>query len=216
MTPAADSDRPVNRFDQGAAAWDQNQARVLLGQAVAEAMAAHLRLAPDLAVLDLGAGTGPATLRLAPAVGSVLAVDTSAGMLEVLAAKIRTSGFDRITTRLWNIESDPLLEDRFDILVSSMTLHHLADLTAVARNIHALLRSGGQIALADLEAEPGDFHGDNTGVHHYGFTPESLLEPFRRAGFQDLAMKTIYVMEKPNSDGLPKKYNIFLLTGIKG
>src|SRR5512142_1701931 len=78
-------------FDAEARTWDQNEGRMRVSLAVAEAMAGALALSGKETVLDYGTGTGVVALRLAPEAGQVICADSSAGMLEVLGAKIRAA-----------------------------------------------------------------------------------------------------------------------------
>jgi hypothetical protein len=69
--------------------------------------------------------------------------------------------------------------------------------------------------LADLETEAGDFHDDNTGVHHFGFSSEELCAAFTDAGFADVRISVAYVVQKPVAAGTLKDFPILLLTGRK-
>ena len=71
-------------FDQVAASWDQNPARLKLASDVAHAISQQAQLTPDMDVLDFGCGTGLLTLHLQPKVRSITGVDSSEGMLAVL------------------------------------------------------------------------------------------------------------------------------------
>jgi hypothetical protein len=57
------------------------------------------------------------------------------------------------------------------------------------------------------------FHSDNTGVYHFGFTPEVLLAAAADAGFRNLRHEIVHRMEKNRSDGTVGNYRIFLFTG---
>ena len=55
-----------------------------------------------------------------------------------------------------------------DLIVSAMTLHHIAEISTLLCSLSRWLRSGGYLALADLDTEDGSFHQDLTDVHHFG------------------------------------------------
>ena len=95
-------------------------------------------------------GRGNIALRIVPQVHRIIAVDSSKGMLDVLQEKL---SYDRISTveiREWSIGQDPSLLPHFDIIVSSMTMHHIRDTSGTARAFYSLLLPGGRIAIADL------------------------------------------------------------------
>ena len=79
-----------------------------------------------------------------------------------------------------------------------------------------LLRPGGRIAVADLDTEPGSFHADNTGVHHFGFDRTKLAELAVGAGFDGVTIHTAYRMKKTTADESTREFPIFLLTAVRG
>ena len=189
-------------FDKRAATWDASNRRQALAQAVANAIKEAVPLNAKMRMLDFGAGTGLLTRRLAPFVGEVTAVDTSAGMLEKLAEALPDA----------RIHHGDIMEvgehGAYDLIVSSMTMHHIPDIDALFEKLHALLAPGGHIALADLAEEDGSFHDHgNDGVHHFGFNGEDLEKRAKKAGFADVACRVVHTVIKEKGD-----YPILLLT----
>lgn len=201
----------LNLFDQRAADWDANPARVALARAVVEAIRRSVPLRPDMRMMDLGAGTGLVSLGLLGDVGEVMAVDASAGMLRVLGEKAAALGADRLRTRQCDVSMDALPQAAFDLVVSSMTLHHLPDVPAVFRCAHQALRPGGWIALADLDAEDGSFHADKTGVYHSGFERATVCRWLAEAGFADAAAGDAHRLVRLGADGVQRVYPVFLV-----
>ena len=199
----------TQRFDQVAGGWDEDPGRVALARAVADAIGRQAGLSPSMDVLDFGTGTGLLALAVQPYVRSVTGADTSAGMLEVFDRKVRALGLDTVRPyRLDRLESLSAA-GTFDLIISSMTLHHVADLAALFAQFQALLRNGGRIAVADLDTEDGTFHSpDVTDVHHLGFDREELLAQLAAAGFEDLRETTAFVHHR---HGRP--YPVFLISG---
>lgn len=95
----------------------------------------------DDRVLELGAGTGQQTLRLAPHVRSVLAVDAAPESLELLEAaapeNVRTlcGRFDELAGRD--------CDGRFQRALSCYALYYADDQERVIERIHQLLEPGG-------------------------------------------------------------------------
>lgn len=90
--------REKRDFDKEAAAWDENPARVKLADDVLAAMVRQVSPDAGMAAVDFGCGTGLLTLRLASSVRSIIGVDSSEGMLDVLAAKVAKGNVTNIKT----------------------------------------------------------------------------------------------------------------------
>ena len=180
----------TSSFDARAATWDDDPRRLQLAADVSAALERHVPLRPDWTALDYGAGTGLLTFALAPRVRSILAVDASEGMLAVLAQKAKSTGLRSVETLRADFTQDPLPPGPFDLVASAMTLHHVADVDRLLRQFFVLLAPGGHLALADLDAEDGSFHGCADGVFHCGFDRVAFAKQLAAAGFHGLRFDT--------------------------
>jgi predicted TPR repeat methyltransferase len=201
----------VGRFDQAAATWDGEGRRVLLAQGVTEAIVTRCALPADLDVLDFGCGTGLVSFALRPLVKSVTGVDTSRGMLDVLERKVREQALDGVHAVLASPDSPLAVPGRFDLVVSSMALHHVSDLPSLFTRFREHLNLGGRVALADLDLEDGTFHEDATGVVHLGFERGAFGALLAAAGFADVELETATVTRKAD-----RAYPVFLATARVG
>jgi tRNA (cmo5U34)-methyltransferase len=204
-------------FDAAAATWDQNEQRLQMALGIARAMADHLQLAGSEVVLDYGTGTGVVGLRLASLAKQVICADSSRAMLDVLDGKVQSSGLRNVQAVLLDLERGRQDVDLppFDVVVSSMAMHHIADTGVLLSSFFAFLKPAGRIALADLDTEPGDFHADNTGVEHFGFDRGKLEALASKAGFAGIATSTAYRMRKQTAAGAEREFPIFLLTAAR-
>ena len=201
----------VSSFDERARDWDTSERRER-AEAVAEAIRSSVTLAPTMRVIDLGAGTGLLGLSLAGDVGEMVLAEPSTGMLEVMREKLSGGGPPNVTAVRLDLVVDPPLPDRFDLAVSLLVLHHIADTGAALSAVRRLLRPGGRIALAELDAEDGSFHdAEAEGIHHHGFERTRLIELTRAAGFTDVEVRTAGDIER---DG--RRYPLFLLIARTG
>jgi ubiquinone/menaquinone biosynthesis C-methylase UbiE len=201
----------TQRFDSEAATWDADAARVALAHAVADAIIRQAALSPADDALDFGAGTGLLTLALQPHVRHITGADSSAGMLEQLAAKVRHQGLQSVST--FRLDADSPLDraGRFDLIASSMTLHHVRDLQALFHQFFGILRPGGRVALADLDTEDGTFHTpDITDVHHLGLDRGRVRGWLEAAGFVGVDASTAFVHRRHGRD-----YPVFLVTATR-
>jgi len=204
------------RFDRVAAEWDANPGRVLLARAVVESIRIAVALRPDMNAMDFGAGTGLVTLGLLPYVGNLTAVDASGEMLRVLDEKLKALGIGNVHTMLCDIAKTPMPAATFDLIVSSMVLHHIPDVSEALQRLRPCLRPGGWIALADLESEDGTFHSDSTGVYHHGFDRDEVCRWLQDAGFVDTTVREAHRIVRPSGDGRTREYPVFLVTGRAG
>lgn len=204
----------VSRFDAIAAEWDEEPRRTALALAVARAIRAAVRPQGSERTLEFGAGTGLVTALLAPAVGEIVAADNSAAMLDVLEAKRRTLGLDNVRTQRCDLARE-LPEGRFDLVCSSMTLHHIADVAGLFARLAAAIEPGGWLAVADLDVEGGTFHADPKGIAHHGFARSDIERWLREAGFEDVGLRTVHVVRRVGADGRERDYPVFLATARK-
>ncbi len=207
--------RKISRFDEAAAQWDNNPVRVALARAVGSAINRTVPIQRGWRAVDFGAGTGLLTLNIQPHVESVVALDTSKGMLDQLQQKLAATGIHNVQTRLWNLEQQPLQENGFDLAISSMTLHHLRDVPLVFKRLGNLLNAGGWIACADLDTEDGSFHGKADDVFHHGFERNQIAEWLKQAGFDNISVADAYTVNKPSASGEMRAYPVFLAVARK-
>ncbi len=204
----------MSEFDAKAVTWDQDPMKVeralTVGRAIAEAVPVEGRR-----ILEYGCGTGLLGFALQPQAGHVTLADTSEGMLEVLRGKIAATGAENMAPLRLDLLADPLPEARFDVVCSLMTLHHIPDTEGILRKFHEVLAPGGWVALADLDAEDGSFHGAGVTDVHLGFDRERLSRQLSEAGFQEPRIETVFRITRP-VEGTPRVFPIFLALARRG
>jgi predicted TPR repeat methyltransferase len=185
-------------FDEKAATWDDDPAKVERARVVAEAIRSAIPLTPDTRLLEYGAGTGLVAEALADDVGAITLAEPSAGMREVASAKVDLGTLPR-GTRVWDLDlaAAPVPDERFDLIATVMTLHHIHHLEPVLAGFAELLGDGGHLAVVDLEAEDGSFHSEDAGFDgHHGFDRGALQAQLEAAGFTDVAFAHVHQIEK--------------------
>jgi ubiquinone/menaquinone biosynthesis C-methylase UbiE len=200
-------------FDKAASEWDQKQRRVELAKAITENIAL-LPLNREMTALEYGCGTGLVGLALAPRLGTLTAMDTSTGMLDVLAGKIQELGLTNVTPLCLDLTVDTCMQ-RFDLIFSAMTLHHIENTGLILQKFYQLLKKHGYLAIADLDSEDGSFHAPGAGEKHHGFSRETLSEKLLNIGFSSLNFKTVHTITKTDEEGKSQDYPVFLLTAQK-
>ena len=202
-------------FDKEAAIWDQNPGRVKLADDVADTIIREIKPTGNMDVLDFGCGTGLVTLRLQPFVRTITGADSSKGMLGVLQDKVNRFGLKNVKTQFVDFEKGGLVAGKFHVVVSSMTLHHIHDPAPLFRQLRDSLYPGGTLCISDLDKEDGSFHGDKTGVLHFGFERSHLKGLLEKAGFQEVRDVTAAAVVKEIETKGEKTFTVFLIIGKK-
>lgn len=138
----------VSAFDGIAAAYDAQWSHSSIGLLQRAAVWRHLDslVRPGMRVLDLGCGTGEDALRLMERGALVDAVDASPAMVEVARSKDVPAGVARI-------EDLTGFSEVYDLALSNFgALNCVEDLSALGRDLAALVRPGAYAALCVLNA----------------------------------------------------------------
>jgi SAM-dependent methyltransferase len=104
-------------------------------------------------VLDIGCGAGFDTLiaaRRVGAVGSVIAVDMTAAMLEKARAGARQAGLSNIDFREGYAEALNADDASIDVVISNGVINLCPDKTVVMAEVNRVLKPGGRIQIADI------------------------------------------------------------------
>ena len=120
-------------------------------------------LAPGEKVLDVGCGTGTlaiaAKAKAGPA-GEVQGIDASPEMIQVARRKATRAGAD-VGFQVGLIEELPFDGGRFDLVTSTMMLHHLPeDLKRKGlAEVRRVLKPESRLLVVDFASQPGSFVG---------------------------------------------------------
>jgi ubiquinone/menaquinone biosynthesis C-methylase UbiE len=202
-------------FDKDAASFDLKPGRVKLAEDVAQAIMSEVKLNAAMDVLDFGCGTGLVTLQLQPFVRTITGADTSHGMLDVLRSKIEERKLTNVKTEFIDPEKSVALKNKYHLVVCSMTLHHIDDLGYIFQEFYHCLLPGGQLCIADLDSDDGEFHRDKTGVVHSGFDRAEMRRLLIAGGFQDVRDVTAASVVRDTADGRSREFTVFLMIGRK-
>ena len=195
-------------FKHKANNYEEDKNRVDNVKNIADAIINEINFNNSMEIMDFGSGTGLLLEKIAPFVKKITAIDMSTSMNKKLNDKR-----DLLSCELEILEIDLSkikLENNFDSIISSMTLHHIENIKNILTDFYNMLNKNGTIALADLDIEDGDFHTEDTGVHHFGFDRNELIKLAKDIGFKNVVIRSASVAHKPHG-----AYPIFLLTGSK-
>ncbi len=123
---------------------------------------AAARVNPDTThVLDIGCGAGNYALKLHEVLQdfNIDLIDLSEPMLDRATERIEDVSQGEITAMQGDIRDLPLEEERYDIVMSAATLHHLRgkeEWEQVFTKVHRALRPGGSFWISDLVIQSVD------------------------------------------------------------
>jgi SAM-dependent methyltransferase len=120
-------------------------------QKVNDLLLARSAVGPGEKVLEVGCGTGAATVPLAEAVGDtgeIVGIDISEPMLAGARERISQSGLRNITLLQADAQVHAFEPSRFDLIASRFGVMFFVDPTAAFRNLLGAMRRGGRLCFA--------------------------------------------------------------------
>jgi ubiquinone/menaquinone biosynthesis C-methylase UbiE/biotin operon repressor len=175
-------------------------------KSVAEAL---LRLMPPLVIADLGAGEGASALLLAQRAKKVIAVDSSARMIEVGREQALRHGVKNIDYRLGDMEEIPIGDGEVDLVFFSQSLHHAQHPERALAEAARILVPGGRILILDLVRHRFEEARDLYADEWLGFGEADLEAMLQNVGFDHV--ETTVVDKEPETP----QFQTLLVTGDK-
>jgi ArsR family transcriptional regulator len=153
---------------------------------------ALIRLLPPMVIADLGAGEGTFSLLLAQRATKVIAVDTSAKMLEVGRAQALRHGLGNIEFRQGDMEEVPIEDAQVDLVFFSQSLHHAVHPERAVHEAWRILRPGGRIVILDLAKHRFEEAREIYADEWLGFSEAELETMLGKAGFGDAQTSVVH------------------------
>ncbi len=201
-------------FNNKALAWDSEE-RIRRAKIIADEILRTIPIKPGDRALEFGCGTGLITFNLLEQFQHITLIDTSEGMLERLHHKIKEAKVNHLTVYHRDINREPLLTEKFNVIYTSMALHHIADTGTTLENLYKMLKENGYLCIVELDKDDGGFHKNEEGFHgHHGFNRGELKALLQDLGFRDVTSSTIYQDNKA-VEGKKIDFSLFLMKGQK-
>lgn len=158
-------------------------------KSVAEAL---LRLMPPMTIADLGAGDGTFALLLAQGAKKVIAVDTSARMIEVGRDLALRNGIGNVEFRLGDMEEVPIAPAEVDLVFFSQSLHHALHPDRALKEAFRILAPGGRIVVLDLLKHRFEEARELYADEWLGFSEADVESMLEKAGFSSIQTSVVY------------------------
>lgn len=192
-------------FSSAAGRWDRLRDELFGNTFHLTALAALVER--HCVVGDLGCGTGRVSLALAPYVARVVAVDSSAAMLQ--AARKRLRGLDNIDLRRGDLEALPIDDDRLDAATLMLVLHHVPEPGNAVGEVARVLKPGGRVLVVDMLAHDRESYRQQMGHVWLGFAEDHTQRMLDASGFEDIRIIPLATGANTRGPGL------FVATGQK-
>lgn len=199
-------------FNQLTSTQDED-IRVKRAQAVSIEIESYIGHGP-LEVMEFGCGTGLISLNLKNKISEGLLVDSSSEKIKELEQKLNNRHISHLQTYTGNIlESD--IDRQFDVIYSSMVMHHIKDFKSVIKKLVSYLKTNGKLIIVDLLPDNGDFHRNHSEFDgHHGFSINEMVEALEEAGLKEVNGRKFYSSYKP-IENKKHPYSLFSVMGIK-
>jgi len=157
-------------------------------KSLAEAL---LRLMPPLVIADLGAGDGAFALLLAQRAKKVIAVDSSANMLDYGRQQAARNGIENVDFRMGDMEEAPIENGAVDLVFFSQSLHHALHPERAIHEAARILGPGGRVAILDLSRHRFEEARELYLDERLGFSEAELMDLLEKAGFRNVTTSIV-------------------------
>jgi ArsR family transcriptional regulator len=158
-------------------------------KSVAEAL---LRLMPPITIADLGAGDGTFALLLAQGAKRVIAVDTSARMIEVGRELAQKNGIGNVEFRPGDMEEVPIAAAEVDLVFFSQSLHHALHPERALKEAFRILAPSGRVVVLDLLKHRFEEARELYADEWLGFSEAEVEAMLEKAGFTATQTSVVY------------------------
>jgi ubiquinone/menaquinone biosynthesis C-methylase UbiE len=143
----------------------------------------ELTIEPDDRVLDVGCGTGSATVLAAENASKVIGIDLSPDMIELGVEKTKKKGLSNIELVSTSVE-DYRPKELFDKVISSFMIPHVkpALRPSIYSCMYSFLKPGGTVGLFGSRGEVCEVYE----------TRKEIEENLKQAGFEDIQLFDIH------------------------
>ena len=183
-----------SQFDGWSGKYDRSILQRIFFRPSHDKLIETLSLRPNTAVLDVGCGTGRFLARMLEANPSIAAtgLDLSSGMIEQAQTNLEAFG-NRVCLIRGDSEKLPFGDNAFDAVTCVHSFHHYPHQGRVLREMHRVLKPGGQLVIVDANRDSwwgwlvfdGVVRTIEGLIHHC--SAQQFEGLFESAGFEEIA-----------------------------
>ncbi len=169
-------------FQKHAAEWDAIRSLHIPEADVEQAIRKLLPRRKVRDLLDIGTGTGRMLQLCASGADRAVGIDMSREMLAVARANLDGPDFRHCALRRAPAEKLPFANATFDVVISHMVLHFLAEPELVIEEAARVLRPRGRLILVDFAPHDATLLGQDHAHRWAGFPDETINGWLKAAG----------------------------------
>lgn len=195
-------------FDRMAQKYDTLK-RIQLGRLMAKEIRKNLPITKKYSALDFGCGTGLVGLELVQDFRSVLFVDSSQQMIQIVDEKISYNEIKNAETFCIDLEKNSKLTQQVDCIFMTQVLLHIPHpRQLLSQLVQDNLNSGGYLVIVDFDYNEKVC----SELVHPGFEQEKLKELVRTLGCSKVESQTFFEADELFME---QKASLFILIAQK-
>lgn len=151
-------------------------------------------ITPDMAVLDVACGPGIVACAAASLARHITGIDLTPAMIDQARERQRNAGLDNITWQVGDATRLPFEDNRFDVVLTRYSFHHIPDPSAALQEMARVCRPGGRVVVidatptAETQAAYDRMETQRDPSHASALTLDELRALGRRAGLIERAI----------------------------
>lgn len=201
-------------FESRAKEWDNNS-RIERSKVVADKINEIIGNEEYNSVMEYGCATGLISFNLCDKFKKITLMDSEKEMINIVKQKVEKYRNENIFPIQIDLMKELYKQEKFDLIYTSLTLHHIIDTEKIIKIFYNLLNKNGMLCIIDLDKEDGSFHINQKDFRgHNGFEHRYMENIFESVGFSNIESDTFYNGEKIYKEKtIP--YSLFYTVGIK-
>ena len=201
-------------FEGRAKDWD-NDSRIKRSKIVAEKINEIIGNEKYNSIMEYGCATGLISLNLCEKFKKVTLMDSEKEMIKIIKEKLDRCEKNNVFPIQIDLMNESYKKEKFDLIYTSLTLHHIPDTEKIIKIFYNLLNENGMLCIIDLDKEDGSFHINQKDFNgHNGFEHRYMENIFESVGFSNIKSDTFYNGEKIYKEKtIP--YSLFYTVGYK-
>ncbi len=201
-------------FKGRAKTWD-NENMIRRAEIVANKIEELVGKRENSSVMEYGCATGLISFNLVNNFKKLTLIDSEKEMIDVVKEKIEFYNVENVNTINTDLIKDNNINEKFDIIYTSMTLHHILDIEKIVKVFYDLLNENGILCVIELDKEDGRFHINEKNFNgHNGFEHTEMNNALEKAGFKEICSETFFHGEKKYQENIIP-YSMFYSMGRK-